>query len=118
MARFMNESDIAYARARFTEAAKPNRLALAIMVDRLAEWADQNSDGWAYWAKPRAAAQRAIGHIASTTWGANEIQESEDITDAEMRAAARTVRAFLTRAKARPEARELIMRAIDAPTEV
>ena len=115
--RHMNEHDLADARQRFTLAAKPNRLALAIVVDNLAAWTDSHSDGWAYWAKPRQAAQRAMGHIASTTNAANNAQEREDITDAEMRAAVRPIRAFLTRAKANRDDVERILRAVDAPTE-
>lgn len=97
MKPFMNDYDIQRARSRFTHANCPNRLGLAIMVDRLAQWTDENSDGWAFWAKPRNSASRAIGLIASTTYAANQQQESQDCSDEEVAAAIRPVKAFLTR---------------------
>ena len=112
--RYVNESDIGQARARFTRASCPNRLALAVMVDRLAEWTNDHSDGWAYWTKPLAAAQAAIGHIESTTWEANQAQEAEDISHRAMVLAARPVRAFLTRHKVTGDARELILRSVES----
>ena len=97
---------------RFTRASRPNRLALALVVDNLATWADANSDGWAYWPKPLRAAQQAISLIDGGTYEHERMQESSDISDAEMAAAARPIKAFLTRAKARPEDRERILRAL------
>lgn len=127
---FMNDYDIAYARDRFTRNSKPNRLALAIMVDRLREWADAHSDGWAYWSKPRNAAAGAIAHIESTTNRANMVQEDVDITEDEMLAAVRPIKAFLTRKSKVPhglhpgrpmvtaEERELILRSTRPMFEV
>ena len=109
---FMNEFDRTGAIHRFTRASKPNRLALALVVDNLATWTDNNSDGWAYWPKPARAAESAVRHIVSTTHAENERQESEDITDAEMRAAVRPIKAFLTRQKVPAAQRELILRAV------
>lgn len=109
----MNEYDIEEARARFTRAAKPNRLALAIVVDRLAEWTNEHSDGWAYWSKPRTAAARAMALIESRTNREREEQERTDVTDAEVAAAIRPIKAFLTREKVSPEQRELILRAVE-----
>lgn len=110
---FMNEWDIEDARARFTRSSTSNRLALAIVVDRLREWADENSDGWAYWPKPLRAAQRAIEHIESRTYAANVAQETTDITRAEMLAAVRPIKSFLTRQGVSAERKELILRAAE-----
>lgn len=110
--KFMNEYDLTDARHRFISASKPNRLALVLMVERLAEWTDQHSDGWAYWPKPCRAAARAIGHIESRTYSENREQEETDVSDAEMAAAARPVKAFLTRQKVSAEQRELILRSV------
>jgi hypothetical protein len=110
--RYMNDYDIDFAVSRFTRAAKPNRLALALVVRNLAEWANTHSDGWAYWLKPARAAKQAMLLIRSTTNGANDVQERYDITDAEMAAAVRPIKAFLTRAKATPDDRERILRAV------
>lgn len=95
--KHMNDYDIMNARARFGRGTTPNRLALAIMIERLANWADVHSDGWAYWTKPRQSAQRAIGLVESRTYRENDQQEREDITQAELDAAVRPVKAFLTR---------------------
>lgn len=122
--KHMNEADRTLAIYRFTRNSKPNRLGLAIMVDNLATWADNNSDGWAYWSKPRQAAQRAIALIESTTWAANEAQEEVDATAEEVAAAVRPVKAFLTRMAREPhglhpnrrmvtpEEREYILRSV------
>lgn len=113
---FMNDYDIAYARQRFTRASKPNRLALVIVVERLAEWADQNSDGWAYWAAPQRAAQNAIGEIRSSTSQWNGAQERIDITDEELQARVRPIKAFCTRQQRAghmtADQRELILRSV------
>ena len=109
---YMNDYDITCARSRFGRGATPNRLALALVVDNLREWADDHSDGWAYWPKPAQAAAKATALIESRTFAENVTQEAEDITDETMHAAVRPIKAFLTRQKARPEDRERILRAV------
>ena len=96
--KFMNEYDLQQARIRFTAHTKPNRLGLVMVVDALREWADTVSDGWAYWPKPARAAAAAISLIESRTYAENQEQERVDITDAELAAAVRPIKAFLTRA--------------------
>lgn len=120
--RYMNDYDLADARRRFGRGSTPNRLGLVFVVDALREWADSVSDGWAYWQKPCRAASSAMALIESRTWEENERQEREDITDAELAAAVRPIKAFLTRcARERhglypnrplvtPEEREFILR--------
>lgn len=108
--RYMNDYDLESARRRFTQSSTPNRLGLVLVVSNLAEWADQNSDGWAYWPKPVRAAARAIEHIDSRTYRENQEQEANDISDAEMVAAVRPIKAFLTRQKVSAEKREVILR--------
>ena len=109
---YMNDYDLEFARRRFTRASKPNRLALVLVVDQLRTWADSHSDGWAYWPKPARAAAQAMSLIYSTTNAANELQEQTDISNAEMLAAVRPIKAFLTRQKVGPAWRELILRAV------
>lgn len=111
--KHMNDYDLAFARSRFTRASKPNRLALVMVVSNLAEWADNHSDGWAYWAKPRQAAQKAIALIESRTNRENDEQERNDITEAEMLAAVRPIKSFLTTQKVNAEDREVILRAVE-----
>lgn len=110
--RYMNDYDLDYAVARFTRASTPNRLALALTVRELAEQTNQVSDGWAYWPKPGRAADKAMALIESRTSRENDAQEAEDITDAEMQAALRPIKSFLTRHAHvyNPFARELILR--------
>ena len=95
--RFMNEYDRAVAIERFRAARKPNRLGLALVVERLAEWTDSHSDGWAYWTQPVRAAQVAISPIALTTWQGTEAQERYDIDDTALAVALRPIKAFCTR---------------------
>lgn len=117
---FMNEYDLDHAVDRFLRATLPNRLAVALVVRNLAVETDWVSDGWAHWPKPSRAAARAIALIESRTYAENEAQEANDITDAEMRAAVRPIRSFLTRHASvyGTDRRERILRAVDAPTEV
>lgn len=116
--KHLNDYDLNFARQRFTRSGTPNRLALVLVVSNLAGWTDAHSDGWAYWAKPRQAAQRAIALIESRTNRENDEQERHDITDAEMLAAVRPIKAFLTKHKhlVTAEDREVILRAATAPT--
>ena len=109
---YMNYYDLAMARSRFTRSATPNRLALVMVVDNLREWADQNSDGWAYWPKPCRAAAPAMRLIDSTTNAENNRQEREDITDAQMRRAVVPIKAFLSRQRVSADARERILRSV------
>jgi hypothetical protein len=110
--RYMNDYDLHCARTRFIESATPNRLALVMVVDNLREWADENSDGWAYWPKPARAADKAMALIESRTSRENDEQERHDITDAEMLAAVRPIKAFLSRQGVSAERREVILRAV------
>lgn len=112
--RFMNDYDIQQARSRYGRGETPNRLALAIVVDRLAEWADNHSDGWAYWPKPCRAAEKAIVLIESTAYPEYERRQHEDITDSEMLDAVRPIKAFLAREKVSATDRELILRAVQS----
>ena len=111
--RFMNDYDLHHARQRFGYGNTPNRLALVMVVDNLREWANQNSDGWAYWPKPTRAADKAMQLIESRTTELNRAQEREDITDAEMRSAVAPIKAFMTRQKVDPRDREIILRATE-----
>lgn len=116
--KFMNDYDIAYALRRFmprggpSDSPTPNRARLAVLVNNLADWTNENSDGWAYWAPPLKAAQRAIALVESTTNAANDEQERHDATDAEVAAAVRPIKAFLTRQKVSADERETILRSV------
>jgi hypothetical protein len=115
--RYMNDWDLDQARRRYGRGETPNRLALVMVVDNLRQWANENSDGWVYWPKPCRAASKAIELIESTAYPEYERRQHEDITDAEMLAAVRPIKSFLTRApqygaRVTPEDREIILRAV------
>ena len=95
--KFMNDWDIESAQRRYDPSVVPNRHYLANVVSALQDWTNHNSDGWAYWPKPVRAASRAMELIESTTWEENTRREEEDATDAEVVAALRPIKAFLTR---------------------
>lgn len=113
--KHMNDYDLIVADQRFRRGSTPNRFALVLVVAHLAEETNMVSDGWAYWLPPRRAAQKAIALIESTTNAANDEQERNDITDAEMQAAVRPIRSFLTKHREiySATARELILRAVN-----
>ena len=95
--QYMNDYDITFAVRRFTRAGTRNRLALALVIANLQEETNQVSDGWAYWPKPCRAAAKAMTLVNSTTNAANDEQEATDATDAEVAAAIRPIKSFLTR---------------------
>jgi hypothetical protein len=95
--RYMNDWDLDRALRSYSPSTTPNRAYLAAVVANLAEWANQNSDGWAYWPKPVQAARKAIELIDSTTNAENDRRQRVDATDAERVAALRPIKSFLTR---------------------
>ena len=111
--KHMNDCDIHMAQRRFRRGGTPYRAALVFTVTELRNWADNNSDGWAYWCKPVQAAQRAISHIASTTNEENDRRAREDISPEEFKAAIRPIKSFLTRQNVSDADRKLILSAVD-----
>lgn len=103
--RFMNEYDIdqalrEYGTNGFVEPGRtvtPNRYFGAIVVANLAEWANEHSDGWCYWPKPVRAAARLIEHLSGGTYTERQERLQHDISDAELTASLRPIKAFLTR---------------------
>ena len=61
---FANHHDIASWVDVYTDPdrdpATPNLAKAARVINVLASWADHNSDGWVYWRKPQAAAQKLV----------------------------------------------------------
>jgi len=93
--RFMNDFDIACARRRHGDHPV---LGPAIQtLDNLREWADDNSDGWAYWPKPARAAAKLMELIEGNgTWEAIRTAD-ERATPAAYRKALAPIKAFRTR---------------------
>lgn len=94
---FMNDYDLVVAARRFDPEVVPNRAYLVRVVANLATWADEHSDGWAFWPKPCRAAAKAQALICSTAYPEYQRREDEDATDAETTAALKPIKAFLTR---------------------
>ena len=99
--RFMNEYDIerSMRETEFADAEcsnpQPNRIKLLRAVNALRVWADENSDGWAYWPKPAKAAARAMEAIQPDV--TRRAWELPDVTDADLTKALSPIKAFLTR---------------------
>lgn len=70
----------------------PNLARGANTLDRLATWANDNSDGWCYWPKPCRAANKLI-----TLLSEHDGFEPGDVTDQELTKALTPIKAFLTR---------------------
>jgi hypothetical protein len=97
MTHFANHSEI----DRFVEitddGSTPNLHKLALTVRNLRDWADENSDGWAHWAKPSRAASNAVAILdaVETAWGTGGF--ITDVPNRELAAARTPIKRFLTR---------------------
>jgi hypothetical protein len=93
--KFMNEYEIENAVNLF-DSDTPNLHNAAITLYRLMQWTNQNSDGWPYWAKPTRAATNLMELVSSRTYVAR-YGGADDISLAELNAAMRPIKSFLTR---------------------
>lgn len=94
--RFMNAWGIEEARSRYF--LHPVLGPATATLFNLMEWANQNSDGWAYWPKPARAAKKLMELIerdGTSRWRFDD--ERTDATQAEYKAALRPIKAFRTR---------------------
>jgi hypothetical protein len=96
---YVNEYDIATIRQEAERHNMPVALEGAIILDKLREWTDQNSDGWAYWVKPRNASKRLTEALEARFLGRYSDRITEDMTKEELREAMRPISAFFTRHK-------------------
>ena len=87
---FMNEYDIDCAAHRVGHL--PNLGAAVTTIANLRDWANQHSDGWAYWPKPVRAAEKLMVLIESA-----DRFDPEDVTAEAYAAAVRPIKAFRTR---------------------
>ena len=94
--RYMNDYDIEIARRRFSDF--PN-LALGVeILDRLREWTNRNSDGWAYWKLPLQAAKRLMEILEDEQRRRDYLNGVlEDIDEKELSRAILPIKSFLTR---------------------
>lgn len=102
---WMNQWDIEdagrYARLMAEEGySVPNLIEATETLHNLMRWTNDNSDGWHVWPKPSRAANRlmeAIDGVVRVYRGFNWQSELYDISDADLKAALRPIKAFLTR---------------------
>lgn len=93
--RFMNDWDIERARQRYAD--HPVLGPAVETLDNVREWANDNSDGWAYWPKPARACARLMELIdGDGTWQALQDADQRATPEA-YRAALRPIKAFRTR---------------------
>lgn len=101
---FANEREIENWMALFSgdhiAGPEPGQMPVAAMAARslaaLKDWTNANSDGWPYWKKPQAAAKRLLDllHAADRrAWDG----DWTDLDQADLDAALRPVKSFLTR---------------------
>jgi hypothetical protein len=78
---------------------RPNTQEAVLTLARLMEYANENSDGWAYWRKPSNASTKLQKLVEARYANHRNADTDTDITRAELRAAYSPIRAFLTREK-------------------
>jgi hypothetical protein len=95
---YLNEFDIHFV-VRCAEQRDdwPNTQKAAAVIARLSAWTDEHSDGWAYWQKPRLAADKLATMLNDRFLVHYPMRVSEDITDEELSKALVPVKAFITR---------------------
>jgi hypothetical protein len=94
---YLNEYE-AEETARFIEAARLDNLIVGSRVLlALIEWANDNSDGWTYWRKPRQAATKLVEMIEDRRRNHLKANGLLDCTDAELRQALVPIKTFLTK---------------------
>ena len=89
---FMNEWDIDDAKERFDHWETPNLAKGARVLGALANWTNENSDGWCYWPKPTRAAVKLMTLLESA-----ERFPVDDVSAADLTKALSPIKAFLTR---------------------
>lgn len=99
MAFILNEDDIQHALGtiEWQNDHGPNLVVAITTLNKLVNWVNDNSDGWAYWSKPTAASKKLQQLVHDRLFGAWDARVAEDITTAELRAALTPIRSFLTR---------------------
>lgn len=93
---WMNEYDIDDAvRRTSADTERPNLRTAVGILDRLKDWTNSHSDGWPYWRAPAKAAAKlmALTHYRAAGYG----RQTDDISDAELKAAITPIKSFLTK---------------------
>lgn len=94
---FMNEYEVEDAGATFDSTDTPNLATGARILSELVDWANSNSDGWAYWPKPARAARALMERLQEARTTYFKGHEVKDLTDSQLKQALAPIKAFLTR---------------------
>ena len=90
---WMNEYDVEDAVRSLTDTDEtPNLATGALVLERLVNWTNSNSDGWPYWTKPSNAAAK----LQELLQAADRFNP-KDCTEAELKKTLTPIKAFLTR---------------------
>ena len=91
--RYVNEYDLADMARRFDPETCPVLATGVLILVRLANWTNRNSDGWAYWPKPVRAASRLMDLLESV----DRWEPEKDLSVADLNRALTPIKAFATR---------------------
>lgn len=97
---FMNDFDIESAAIFAKQVHSPNLMRATANLERLADWANNNSDGWAFWPKPARSAKALMEAIQRFQKGYREGIDTDTLNDIlaeSLPNALRPIKAFLTR---------------------
>jgi hypothetical protein len=100
---FMNEYDVEEAVDLFDPARTPNLHEGALVLNRLKDWTNANSDGWPYWSKPLKAAEALMTLLQEHTYAARfgyyqgTAKRLEDAERLDLVKAFTPIKSFLTR---------------------
>jgi hypothetical protein len=97
MATFLSQHDVSTIESALPETGTPNLVRSARIMAALVEFADNNSDGWAYWQAPRRASARLADVLGLSLNAYYRGAEIADITEADLRDLCKPIKAFLTK---------------------
>lgn len=110
---YMNDYDIEMARRLARREDAPVIAAGVEILDRLRDWTDRNSDGWAYWRKPVQAASKLMTLIQDWEESARDWRGgADDVSGAQLQATLRPIKSFLTRQGVAAEERRWILEGV------
>lgn len=94
---YLNDYDIENAQQAFNTPETPNLAAAAQTLANLAEWTNRNSDGWAYWSKPKTAAKALMTQIQHSMDDYHRSGVVDDTTGPHLKKVYAPIKSFLTK---------------------
>lgn len=94
---YMNDYDIQSAKAWAESEGWTVTLDAIATLERLVEWTNTHSDGWAYWPKPARAANQLMQRIQEQERKARSSGPKYDMTYLDRDVALRPIKSFITR---------------------